>query len=52
MAVTRANAANGWPWEFPVVLVASTLLRVVGVVRAALRDDAPHWRRLGAGPEE
>ena len=37
MAVTRANAANGWPWELPLVLVVYGLLRVVGVVRAALR---------------
>ena len=37
MAVTRANAANGWPWELPLVLVVYGLLRAVGVIRAALR---------------
>ena len=37
MAVTRANATNGWPWELPVVLVVYGLLRAVGVIRAALR---------------
>jgi hypothetical protein len=40
MAVTRANAAAGWPWEFPVVLAVYGLLRAIGVVRAAFRGPA------------
>lgn len=36
MAVTRANAANGYPWDLPLVLVVYGVLRAFGTVRAAL----------------
>jgi hypothetical protein len=39
MAVTRANAANGYPWDMALVLVVYGLLRAIGAVRTALRGS-------------
>jgi hypothetical protein len=49
MAVSRANATNGMPWDFVTVLVTYALVRLIGVIRGAPRRIvAGTTRRIGS----
>jgi hypothetical protein len=49
MAVARANAANGYAWDIPAVVVTYLFVRVFGpVLRAPRRIVAAIARRIGS----
>jgi hypothetical protein len=48
-SVSRADAANGYAWDFGLVFAVYVVLRGIGILRAALRGPGRRPPRDGAG---